>query len=206
MKMSGGTILIAVLLIVLMGAALFNKNNRVIAPITDEKDIVSNVAIEENKEDDLSIQKGDVITVSDVSFTYEGFYQAKNELIPMEHFLAQNTGEKNISVILEIVGVKKDGTYDFLGTGVFGGVDQALYDKELKENGWAVEKYTNKVDAGSSLNAYANILDIGDQYSMDVDSDGYYDVMFSIITLNEKGGFTITGEEPVSEIFKLKVQ
>jgi hypothetical protein len=40
---------------------------------------------------------------------------------------------------------------------------------------------------------------------MDVDGDGYYDVMFEVVRIRENGGFMITGSEPVSEVFKLKV-
>ena len=49
-------------------------------------------------------------------------------------------------------------------------------------------------------------MDFGDDYDMDVDDDGYYDVVFQIIPLNVQGGFTITGNEPESDVYKLKVR
>lgn len=153
---------------------------------------------------EAAIAPGDTIAVGNVIFVYDGYYKSEHDGVLSEHFLVTNKEDYDIKILLIVVGVKKDGSNEFLGTGTLYGIDWDLYNKELRENGWALRHGTNTVKEGKTLTAMAKILDFGD-YSMDVDGDGYYDVMFEVVRIRENGDFMITGSEPVSEVFKLKV-
>ena len=157
-------------------------------------------------ETDDVLNVGDVITVADVAFTYEGYYKNEHNLTDTEHFTVTNNSNRDVKLTLLIVGTKKDGSYELLGTAAFGGIDWERYETDMKENNWATHHRTNTVESGGKLEVTADIMDFGDSYSMDVDRDGYYDVVFQVIPLNQEGGFTITGNEPESGVYKLKVR
>jgi hypothetical protein len=141
-------------------------------------------------------EPGGYIEIENVQILYDG-----------ENFTIQNNREDIIRVSSCIVGVKRDGTYDPLQWPAFGGVDKAKYEKDLEENGWAVERGTNMVRPGESLVATMTIFDFGSDYpDPDIDKDGYYDVVFTISPQTDEGAVSASTDDPESEIYKLKVK
>lgn len=122
-------------------------------------------------------------------------------------FSVRNDRTDDIIITMQVVGVKADGTITLLQMPAFSGIDQAQYEKDLAENGWAVEEYTNRVRAGETLNAVATIFDFsssGDYPAPDVDGDGYYDIIFCIHPQESADGITVSTDDPESAIYKLK--
>ena len=79
--------------------------------------------------------------------------------------------------------------------------------KDMEENGWAIEKTTNRVRPGESLTATMSFFDFGDDYyAWDIDEDGYYDLRF---TLNEKIDETsvmVSTDSTKTDYYKLKAK
>lgn len=143
-------------------------------------------------------EQGKYINVANVQIMYNG-----------KEFVVKNNRNDIIRISCGIVGVKKDGTYELLQFAAFGGVDEAQYEKDLNENGWATKHSTDRVRPGESLVAsltVVNFNDFGDEYiDPDVDHDGYYDIVFVISP--QKGEKTVSAstDDPVSEVYKIKV-
>ena len=143
-------------------------------------------------------EKGDYILFENLRISYRG-----------DGFEITNGRNDPIRIMMSVVGVKSDGSYEVLQTPSFGGVDEEAYQRDLKENGWALKSYTNLVRPGETLVAEFEIYDFsahGDQYpAPDIDHDGYYDIIFCVHPQENEDYITITLDDPISEIYKLKV-
>ena len=153
------------------------------------------------------LQAGDVIVVGKVQITYNGYYEDEIEMggfaweRPSEHFTVHNENKYGVFVYIDIVGIKKNGNEEWLGTVYLGGVDTQQYKDDLEENGWAVEKATNIAAPKSSLDCMTYALHMFDEENKDdVDKDGYYDIRFVV---NEEGKLM---KSEKSDVFKLKTQ
>ena len=169
-KIIYGITLIFVMAFCLYGCSMvfnFPKSEKALLPKTDESVTQDQPEITAYLlEPGEVFEPGGYIEIENVQILYDG-----------ENFTIQNNREDIIRVSSCIVGVKRDGTYDPLQWPAFGGADKAKYEKDLEENGWAVEHNTNMVRPGETLKATINIFDFGKDYpNPDIDQDGYYDV------------------------------
>lgn len=122
-------------------------------------------------------------------------------------FSITNDTEYFVCLSVSFVGVKKDGTYDFIGMPAFSGNDEKQYEKDLKENGWAVMKTKMGADPAETLTMYMTVFDFGEGYvSFDPDNDGYYDLMFTAYPQEDPDSYHFSSSAPNSEIYKLKVK
>lgn len=122
-------------------------------------------------------------------------------------FAVKNSNDYPIYLSCWIVGVKKDGDYEFLGIPAFYGYDEEQYNKDLAENGWAVPQPKDTINAGETLVEYMQIYEFSGEGwpSYDPDKDGYYDLVFCVRQQNEDGTVTISSEDEYSPVYKLKV-
>lgn len=120
-------------------------------------------------------------------------------------FEVYNGREADIILTAAIVGVKKDGTYDLIQLPAFGGVDTYQYNKDLEENGWAIEQLTNRIRSGETLIMTMTIFDFGDPPS-DIDQDGYYDITFTIHPQRSEDSIITSTSDPESPVYKLPVE
>ena len=123
------------------------------------------------------LDDGSQIVVSDVCFEYSD-----------GEFTVTNNSERLVRVTGTIVGVKSDGSYEYVMSMSLAWTDEALYKKELEENGWAIKKTTNLLRPGESgvsapfpqgLYLVLTTPDAED-IDPDVDGDGFYDVVFTV--------------------------
>lgn len=121
------------------------------------------------------LQAGDVIKnggyfyVGDVKFQYSNGY-----------FDVTNNSDSIVEVWCNVIGTKKDGTYELLLKAGFGGVDVAQYNRDLEENGWAVEHFTNMVRPKETLRTELYITNLAYAPAPDINNDGYYELMFVV--------------------------
>lgn len=139
--------------------------------------------------------KGCYVIVDGVKILYNG-----------EKFEVYNQRNDIVRITVWVVGVKKDGTTEDIQTAIFRGVDEHKYNKDMAENGWAIEDYTNMVRAGDTLIANMVI----DDYSWmgvpkpDIDNDGYYDITFTISPQTSEDRIQASTSDVESEPYKLK--
>lgn len=134
-------------------------------------------------------QKGSYIYFENVEILYDG-----------EMFLIRNDRDDIIRITEAVVGIKTDGTYEILQSGGPYGIDKTRYEKDLAENGWAIEHSTNMVRPGETLEATATIFDFGQD--LDVDSDGYYDIMFTISPQKSEDMISFSSTDPQTKTYK----
>ena len=132
------------------------------------------------------------VTVGDVEVLYNG-----------KTFEVTNNGDKTVSISATVVGLKADNTYDEFYWPAFHGVDKKRYDNDLEENGWALEWPTNEVGPSETLDMTLEIYET-EWLKPDVDGDGYYDIFFSIHSIEPDGAFQISTDDPKSDVYKLK--
>lgn len=182
------------------------NNTVVLRSQTSEGNVGSNVDVDNVADDSGTylqaggiFTKGTYITVDDVKFAYDG-----------EMFQITNNSQRIVRVSANVVGVKSDGTYEFLQSPSFAGVDRTKYEQDLAENGWAVESYTNMIRPGETLSASMYIMDFsifGDGYiDPDVDGDGYYDVIFIVSPQKDESSIVASTNDPVSDVYKIKTE
>lgn len=122
-------------------------------------------------------------------------------------FNIYNNNDFDVQLTMNVVGVKKDGSTEFLGTAAFGGYDLDAYEKDKAENGWAIKKRTNIIKSKSALKEYADIYDFkfsDDDVGMDPDNDGYYDISFISFHGESGGNILYSTDAPESKVYKLK--
>lgn len=146
-------------------------------------------------------EAGSYFELGNIKFTYNG-----------EEFIIENNSENKVMITCGVYGAKKDGTYEWIGTPSFYGIDETQYKKDKEENGWAIKQTTNQVNANETL--VAKIQNIGisvynateDYPDWDIDKDGYYDIAFRISKQAEGNGVTVSSNDKVSDYYKLKVE
>lgn len=139
-------------------------------------------------------EKNCYILFEDLRISYNG-----------EGFDVTNNRSDAVRIYMKVVGVKADGSYDLLQGPAFGGVDETAYQKDLKENGWAIKKRTNFIRPGETLHAQVDIFDFGEDFpAPDIDGDGYYDLIFWMLPNQSEDTISSFGNSPESDIYKLK--
>ena len=142
--------------------------------------------------------KGDFIVLDNTKITYNG-----------ENFIVENNNDKDIIITCSFYGKKKNGTYELIGTPAFYGIDKTQYKKDKEENGWAIEKTTNRVRANEKLVMEMELFDFGaviEDFSWDIDKDGYYDISFTISKQHDPDKITVSTNDKESEYYKLKAK
>ena len=144
-------------------------------------------------------QAGSYIYFEDVEILYDG-----------ESFSVRNDRSDIIRITAQVVGVKADGTHETIEVPSFSGVDKTQYEKDLAENGWAIEHPTNMVRPGETLTAAMSIYDfstLGDEYpKADIDGDGYYDITFTIHPQTSESEINVATSDSESEVYRMKAK
>ena len=209
-KIIYGITLIFVMAFCLHGCSVvfnFPKSGKALLPKTDESVTQDQPEITAYLlEPGEVFEHGGYIELENVQIQYDGYYKGEHDVISSEHFIIENNGEKDVRLSFYIVGVKKDGSHETLYVGGLDGIDWDRYNEDLQENGWAIYHNTNLVKSGSKLEAAVAIMDFGNDFDMDVDGDGYYDVVFPVFPQDKPGGFVLSTNSPESEIYKLKAK
>lgn len=135
------------------------------------------------------------IEYDNVKITYDG-----------ENFVINNNSDSIMMISCGIYGKKKDGTYEWLGNPAFYGIDEKQYEKDMEENGWAVEKTTNRVRPGESLTATMTLFDFGDDNAWDVDIDGYYDLKFTLSEQRDETSVVVSTADTETDYYRLKAE
>lgn len=145
------------------------------------------------------LEENTFIEVADVRISYNGDY-----------FFVCNNRSASVRISCHIVGVKNDGEYEILETVGFYGKDTTQYNNDYQENGWAIEKNTNLVRPNETLQA---VLDTKSFISfgkvspqIDVDNDGYLDLIFRISPQIDDEQIMSSTDDPVSDIYRIKIQ
>lgn len=158
----------------------------------------ANVTDQKNAESHLIspcgiIDPGGYILFEDLAIAYDG-----------DVFTVSNNREDIVRVSVMVVGVKKDGSYEMLQMPAFCGVDQTQYKKDLAENGWAIEHYSNMIMPNETLTAKLNIVDFGGDFpAADVDNDGYYDIVFTVHPQKDENTISVSTADEESPVYKL---
>ena len=122
-------------------------------------------------------------------------------------FLIDNTTDTIYGIQCSVYGIKKDGTSEWIGTPSFAGVDKAKYEQEKEENGWAIQKLTNKVRPRESLEMTLDIYDLGSDYpDWDIDGDGYYDISFTLRPQENEDTWSFSTNDPQTDYYKLRAE
>lgn len=144
-------------------------------------------------------ENGAYITVGEVNFEYDG-----------EKFTIKNNGDQIVRISVSIVGTKSDGTYDILQFPAFGWVDKAQYEKDMQDNGWAVEQTTDMIRPGEEHTASISAFDfnsVDKSYpKADVDGDGYYEIIFTVSPQPDENTIVTSTNDPVSDVYKVKAK
>lgn len=142
---------------------------------------------------------GAFIIVNGVEFEYNG-----------EQFVVRNNWDRIVRISASVVGVKSDGSYETLQTPSFAWVDETKYEKDLQENGWAVEQTTNMVRPGERVLATLSVFDFNsmdESYpKADIDEDGYYDIVFTVSPQPDENTIVTSTSDPVSDVYKIKAE
>ena len=142
---------------------------------------------------------GGYIMLGDLEFLYTG-----------KGFDITNNSAQFARFNMEIVGLKESGEYEFLQMPSFGGVDEIQYQKDFDENGWAIKNLTNIVRPGEKLYAEFSVFDFHDFGSdypdADIDGDGYGDIIFYAHMQDNDTDLTVSADDPISEVYKLKAE
>lgn len=120
-----------------------------------------------------------------------------------EYFSITSSREDSVVISVSVIGIKADGTYEFLQSPSFSGLDAEQYDKDMEENGWSIEHLTNQVQPNGTLLAKMDIFELEEYPNPDIDGDGYYDIIFNIIPVKEDGSVS-TGDLIESNVYRLK--
>lgn len=126
-----------------------------------------------------------------------------------------NNSTDSYRIGCSVVGVKKDGSYEWLGGPALHWDDQKQYDLDKADNGWAVMKSTSLIRPNETVVAEfkTNVkllaaLNKKDDKTedMDVDGDGYWDIMFTANKQMNETDTLISIDSPTSEIFKFDIK
>ena len=143
-------------------------------------------------------EKNSYIDVSGVRFLYDG-----------KMFSVHNSNSFPVRLTYTIVGLKNNGTFDRISMSALSGVDKVKYEKDLSENGWAIEQYTNFVSANETLEAKLELnefLYFNEEFpSNDIDEDGYIDFYFTVSPQQNEEQIITSTDDPISEIYKIKI-
>ena len=138
---------------------------------------------------------GGYIIIDNITITYDG-----------EKFQVSNSGDSIVRITAEIVGVKRDGTYESIEIPSFVGVDKAQYAKDMEENGWVIEKDTNIVRPGETLYATLSVFDfstVSEEYpKADIDEDGYWDIVFTVHSQRSEDTIVVSTDDVSSGPYK----
>lgn len=144
-------------------------------------------------------EKGNYILADGVEILYNG-----------KSFLVTNNRTDMVRVLYSIVGVKKDGTYDVIQLSGLSGVDKTQYERDKTENGWAIEKLTNLVRPGETLEAEFEAFDFNSADSEypknDIDEDGYLDIVFTVCPQIDETTVKTSTNDYKSEVYKIKAE
>lgn len=136
------------------------------------------------------------IEYDNVKITYDG-----------ENFIIDNNSDSIMMISCGVYGKKADGTYDWIGSPIFYGIDEAQYKKDMEENGWAIEKTTNRVRPGESLATTMTFFDLGDDYyAWDIDEDGYYDINFTLSEQRDETSVVVSTADTETDYYRLKAE
>ncbi len=172
-----------------------------ISGLIENNETTENTNITETTNAPRELKAGEVfeqncyIEYDNVKITYDG-----------ENFVIDNNSDSIMMISCGIYGKKKDGTYEWLGNPAFYGIDEKQYEKDMEENGWAVEKTTNRVRPGERLTATLTLFGFGNGNEWDVDGDGYYEIHF---TLNEQINETsvmVSTDSTKTDYYRLKAE
>lgn len=143
-------------------------------------------------------EKNSYVDVSGVRFLYDG-----------KMFLVHNSNTFPVRLTYTIVGVKNDGSFDKISMSALSGVDKVKYEKDLSENGWAIEQYTNLVRANETLEANLELTEFlyfNEEFpSNDIDEDGYIDFYFTVSPQQNEEQIITSTDDPISEIYKIEI-
>lgn len=125
-------------------------------------------------------------------------------------FSVYNGNDFDVLLSMDVVGVKKDGSTEWLGSPGFCGYDLDTYEKEKEENGWAVKKTTNIIKSKDTLEEYASLYLLfsmgegdSDYVGMDPDKDGYCDIQFTSYHQRGDGSVVTYTGAPESNLYRL---
>ena len=172
-----------------------SANDDSMPTLTPEKRIVDTKQKELLPEGGV-FEKGSYVVVGDVEILYNG-----------KSFEITNNSKHTVFVEYQVVGVKTDGTYEMLYAAAFFGKDPEQYDKDLKENGWAIMKNTNNIRVGNTLDAELKVYRFGGDFpDPDIDGDGYYDLVFTVHPQYDDDSLRVSTSDPESAVYKLKAK
>lgn len=145
-------------------------------------------------------------------FTAGGYISFEGLNISYDGDIFAITSGRNDIVLVSavVVGVKKDGSYEVLQYPAFRGPDEAQYQKDMEENGWAIMEYTNMVRPGETLCAELSVFDFNafdESYPpADIDGDGYYEIIFCVHPQSDESSVVVSTDDPESEVYKLPAE
>ena len=125
-------------------------------------------------------------------------------------FTVYNNNDFDVLLSMEVVGVKKDGSTEWLGSPGLFGYDLDTYEKEKEENGWAIKKTTTIIKSKSTLEEYANLYRLAsfgkgnsEYVGIDPDKDGYCDIRFTSYHQKGDGSIVTYTSAPESNLYRL---
>lgn len=138
-------------------------------------------------------EAGCYVNIDEVKIRYDGKY-----------FIIINNSDTDVIVSCGFYGSKADGSYELVGYPAFYGIDEAQYEADKEQNGWALTNRTNRVKAHNSLVMTLEVYDISDWPDWDIDDDGYYDIDFTIYKQEDEDSIQTYTNAPKSDYYKLK--
>lgn len=172
-----------------------------IAAMMSSNDTTSDTTVSETTNAPRELKAGEVfeqncyIEYDNVKITYDG-----------ENFVIDNNSDSIMLITCGIYGKKKDGTYEWLGNPAFYGIDEKQYEKDMEENGWAVEKTTNRVRPGERLTATLTLFGFSRGDAWDIDGDGFYDLNFTLSEQRDETSVVVSTDDTETDYYKLKVE
>jgi len=146
------------------------------------------------------------VTVSNVTIKHLGYFEKDFGFIKKtgDNFIITNHNLFDVDVMYDIIGIKNDGTDVSLSSGFFSGIDKVQYEKDYKDNGWAVENNTIIVRSNNSLESFIEFTNYFiSKDDLDVNKDGYYDIRFKVFLYNDAEGYIIRSPIPNEQISKI---
>ncbi len=135
------------------------------------------------------------VEYDNVKITYDG-----------ENFVIDNNSDSIMLITCGVYGKKKDGTYEWLGNPAFYGIDEKQYEKDMEENGWAVEKTTNRVRPGERLTATLTLFGFSKGDAWDIDEDGFYDLNFTLSEQRDETSVVVSTADTETDYYRLKAE
>lgn len=136
---------------------------------------------------------GSYIDFENVEILYDG-----------QAFQITNNRNDIVMIAAWVIGIKNDGSYEYLEMPAFYGIDETTYKEDLDENGWAVRHATNTIRPGETLTAEMHIMGpIKDYPAPDIDGDGYYDIIFVLHPQEDDGHIQVSTADLESPPYKL---